>query len=985
MSLDLDAVRARLATLRGRAYWQGLEALAELPEFAALVAREFPRHAGAVLDPLDRRQFLKVMGASLALAGLGACTSQPVETIVPYVKAPEQLVPGKPLFFATALTLDGFARGVLVESHMGRPTKIEGNPEHAASLGASDVFTQAAILGLYDPDRSQTITFAGKRDIRTWGDFLTAARTALEAVRSRQGDGLRILSETVTSPTLAAQLGQLLKDLPKARWHQYEPTGRHMARAGALLAFGEDVETRVRLFGADVIVSLDADFLGCGPASLRHVREFTARRRGGSMMNRLYVVESTPSTTGAMADHRRPLRASAIEGFARSLARSLMVPGTYPESATGDGRFAAAVASDLDRHQGRSVVIAGDQQPPAVHAIAHALNHALGNVGKTVTYTAPVEAAPVDQLASLAELAADMQAGRVETLLVLGGNPVLTAPADLRFGETLARVALRIHLGLYDDETAALCHWHIPEAHPLESWSDVRAQDGTVTVVQPLIAPLYGGKSAHEVLAAFSATPERSGYELVRAYWQGRLGAGNFERSWERVLHDGFISATALPERRVKLRPFPPPSAPPPAGELEVVVRPDPSVHDGRFANNGWLQELPRPLTKLTWDNAALVSPATAARLELSNEDVVELARGGRTVRAPVLIVPGHAEDSVTVHLGYGRTRAGRLGTGVGFDAYPLRTIAEPWIASDLRLRKTGASHQLVVTQGHFSMEGRHLARAVDIADYRAHPHLVHEMGHEPPADMTLYPPYRYDGHAWGMAIDLSACVGCNACVIACQAENNIPVVGKAEVARGREMHWIRVDTYYSGNAANPAIIHQPVPCMHCENAPCEVVCPVAATVHSAEGLNDMVYNRCVGTRYCSNNCPYKVRRFNFFLYADFDTPSLKLGRNPDVTVRSRGVMEKCTYCVQRINSARITAEVEGRPIRDGEIVTACQQACPAEAIVFGDINDPASRVARLKAETRNYGILTDLNTRPRTTYLARLENPHPKLREDEA
>jgi molybdopterin-containing oxidoreductase family iron-sulfur binding subunit len=640
------------------------------------------------------------------------------------------------------------------------------------------------------------------------------------------------------------------------------------------------------------------------------------------------------------------------------------------------------------KHRGASVVVAGDQQPPLVHALAHAMNHALDNIGNTVVYTDPVEANPIDHLESLGKLVSDMEAGRVEMLVIIGGNPVYTAPADLHFAEHLSRVKLRLDLSLYDDETSARCHWHIPEAHFLESWGDARAYDGTVTIMQPLIAPLYFGKSAHELLATLLGQPERSSYDIVRDYWKQQFGE-DFERRWRTALHDGLIAGTALPPKAVKLKiedrewkieDRHPQSSTLDPRSLEIIFRPDPTIFDGRFANNGWLQELPKPLSKLTWDNAALISPATAERLGLANEELVELRHQGHAVRAPIWIMPGHADDSVTVHLGYGRTRAGRIGTGTGFNAYAIRTASSPWFASGLEIRKTGARYALASTQDHHSMAGRHLIRVGTLEQYRQHPEFVHEMGHEPAPDLTLYPPHTYRGYAWGMAIDLQACIGCNACVVACQAENNIPIVGKTEVARGREMHWLRIDRYYNGDLDNPATYHQPVPCMHCENAPCEVVCPVAATVHSDEGLNEMVYNRCIGTRYCSNNCPYKVRRFNFLQYADQDTPSLKLLRNPQVTVRSRGVMEKCTYCVQRINAARIQAKKEERTIRDGEIVTACQAACPTEAIVFGNINDPNSRVSRLKADSLNYGLLTELNTRPRTSYLARLRNPHPEI-----
>jgi molybdopterin-containing oxidoreductase family iron-sulfur binding subunit len=990
--LDLAGLRRRLADSTGRTYWKSLEELARAPQFLEFLHREFPEQAASFDDPDGRRGFLKVMGASLALAGLTGCTRQPEEKIVPYVKPPEEIVPGRPLFFATAVTDGGYAKGVLVESHMGRPTKVEGNPDHPASLGATDVFGQASVLDLYDPDRSQTLTYLG--EIRPWGSFLAAVKAALDGQRATQGAGLRILSETVTSPTMAGQLQELLGAFPAARWHQYDPVGPDSVRAATAQATGAPSEVLYDLVKADVVVCLDADFVGHGPANLPLIRAFTSRRKLGAGqspagMNRLYVAESSPTLTGALADHRLPVRASEIEGLARAVAEGA------PPAGSPHAAWIAAAVKDLQAHAGRCVVMAGPWQPAAVHALAHAANQRLGNVGQTVSYAPSVEARPIDQTASLRDLAAAMEAGQVQALVVLGGNPVYDAPADLEFARRMEKVPLRIHHGLYEDETAERCHWHVPSAHPLEAWSDARAFDGTVTIVQPLIAPLYAGcKSGHEVLAAFTSKPERSGYDIVRDYWkaQGVLGAD--EKAWQRALHDGVLAAPAMakvagpgPSLAAAAAPPPPPAAA--AQGLEIVFRPDASVRDGRYANNGWLQELPRPLSKLTWDNAALMSPRTAESRGISIEstslgsytDVVELRYRGRSVKAPAWIVPGHPDGTVTVHLGYGRTRAGRVGSGVGFNAYALRTSDAPWFGGGLEVSKTGERYLLACTQDHWSMEGRNPVRAGTLEEYEKEPAYAQEMVEAPPRSLTLYPDFKYTGHAWGMSIDLNSCVGCNACTIACQAENNIPVVGKEQVGRGREMHWIRVDRYYSGAVENPETHHQPVPCMQCENAPCEVVCPVAATSHSDEGLNDMVYNRCVGTRYCSNNCPYKVRRFNFFLYSDFDTPSLKLQKNPDVTVRSRGVMEKCTYCVQRINRARIDARNEGRPIKDGEIKTACQAACPGEAIVFGDINDPASRVARLKAEPRNYGLLGELNTRPRTTYLAHVKNPNPDVK----
>jgi molybdopterin-containing oxidoreductase family iron-sulfur binding subunit len=978
--IDFGELRRRLAGEHGRRLWRSLDELAETPEFLEFLQKEFPRQAAAIATGFDRRQFLKLMGASFGLAGLAACTTQPTEHIVPYVKQPEELVLGEPLFYASAVPTGGYAVGVVVESHEGRPTKIEGNPAHPASLGGIDPPTQAAVLGLYDPDRSQTISSAG--EIRTWSAFSSAIGTALTLQRAKRGAGLRVLTETVTSPTLARQIAALLTDFPDARWHQWEPLGRDGARMGAVRAFGEPVETRYALPWADVVLTLDADLFGSGPGRLRYAREVARRRRPDAErgMNRLYAVESMPTTVGSIADHRLPLRAGEVEPFARALASELgmaiaAAPAPVPQP------WLKAAARDLRQHRGASAVIPGERQPASVHALAHAINATLGNAGRTVIYTQPVEAHPVDQAASLRDLVAAMDAGEVDVLLILGGNPVFTAPADLRFAERLAKVTLRVHLGLEDDETAQLCHWIVNEAHVLESWGDALADDGTATIIQPLIAPLYGGCTAVEVLAECSQQPDRTAYDLARAHWQEQHGGADFETFWRTALNDGVVPQTKLSPRAVELRADWDAGPAPAAGAgLELNFRADPFLLDGRFANNGWLQELPRPLTKLTWDNAALMAPVMAERLAVGNGDVVELRWRQRTVGVPVWILPGHAPDAVSVALGYGRRRGGRVADGVGVDAFALRTDDAPWFGRGLEVVKTGEHRPLATTQDQQSMHGREPVLRATLAEFRAHPEFAREAVETPPPDLSLFPAHPYPGYAWGMAIDLATCIGCGACELACQAENNIAVVGKTEVARGHYMHWIRVDRYYRGDLERPEILHQPVPCMHCEKAPCEVVCPVNATVHDGEGLNVMVYNRCVGTRYCSNNCPYKVRRFNFFLYSDWTTPTLEMVRNPDVSVRSRGVMEKCTYCVQRINRARIRTEKAGRPIADGELVTACQQACPADAIVFGDVNDPGSRVAKLKADPRNYPLLGELNTRPRTTYLAGLRNPNPEL-----
>ena len=974
---ELDAVRSRLASARGEHYWRTLEEVADSAAFQELLARELPAAASLWLDPMRRRSFLKLMAAALALGGLGSCGERPSEPIVPYVRAPEGIVPGRPLYFATATpSAGGLGLGLLVESHLGRPIKVEGNPRHPASLGATDAFAQASVLTLYDPERLQAVTFGGA--IRTWPDFLASCRAALGVQRARHGAGLRILTETVTSPTLGGQLRAVLDQYPEARWHQWEPARADAVRAGTLAAFGDDVRPLHRLADADVIVALDADFLGCGPAHLAHVREFAARRRPGQAMNRLYVAESGLTPTGAKADHRLPVRAADVALLARALAAAAGVAGvSAPAADQIPARWVQAVAHDLGRHRGRSLVVAGETQPAEVQALAHLTNAALGNVGHTVAYVPAAEVRSEDQLASLHELVDDMAAGRVELLVVLGGDPAFNAPADLPFAEAMAKVPLRVHLSLYANDTAARSHWVVPAAHYLESWGDVRAFDGTVTIVQPLIAPLYAGKSAHELLAVLAEGPTRAGYDIVRTRWQAERRAADFDDAWRSWLEAGIVPGTALATRYVLPRRAPAPAPARPGGErgLEVVFRPDPMVHDGRFAANAWLQELPRPVSRLTWDNTVQVAPTTAASLGVQTEDVVDVVFRGRTISAPVLVAPGQAEGSLTVHFGYGGRGPFREH---GFNAYTIRPSDALWFGAGLEIRPTAERRALARTQHHQRMEGRDIVRASPIERY--HASAEREPTGSAHARESLYPAWDYPGYRWGMAIDLSACVGCNACVVACQAENNIPVVGKTEVLRGREMHWLRIDTYFTGDPAAPDAYFMPVPCMHCENAPCEVVCPVEATVHGAEGLNEMVYNRCVGTRYCSNNCPYKVRRFNFFEYSRWNAESLKLLYNPDVTVRSRGVMEKCTYCVQRIVQTRIAAEKEGRRIRDGEVVTACQQACPAEAIVFGDLNDEASRVRLLKTERRNYSLLEELNTRPRTTYLASLSNPNPEL-----
>ncbi len=970
-SIDLAKLRARLNTASGKDYWRSLEELADSPEFHTFVEREFP--AGLRAPQLSRRRFLQLAAASLALAGLAACHPQPPERLVPYVKQPPDLDPAAPQFYASAHVLNGFATGILVESHTGRPTRIEGNPDHPASLGAADIFAEASILSLYDPERSKTVLHNAQAS--GWDQFDSALRSALTALPT--GQGIHILTPSVTSASLTDLFRLLMRQFSTLQWHQYDPINLDNVYAGTKLAFGQAVLPVYHLENADVLLSLEDDFLFADPGHLRYTRAFSDHRRISDTqpsMNRLYAAEATPTITGAMADHRLSLRSSDIERFTRALASRLSFANALPPDLPSSwSRWLDALADDLKAHSGSSLVTAGMGQPPIVHALAHWINATLGNTGKTVTYIAPLTAE--SQRDSLHDLTDAMNRGSVETLLILDGNPVYTAPADIPFADALAKVPFSAHLSLYEDETSAACGWHLPMTHDLETWGDARAYDGTATILQPLIEPLFETRAPLDLLENVLTDKPRAAHDIVQTYWQNAASNDDFDTFWRKALHDGVVPNTTTMPVSVALTDFDLPALPAVANALELIVRPDPSLWDGAFNNNGWLQELPKPFTKLTWDNAALVSPATAQRLGLNTSDLVMLKTSSGSVQAPVMILPGQADDCVAVTLGYGRTATGKVGSGTGFNAYPL-LVLPTWFADGLQVEKTGGSYPLATTQNHFSMEGRDLIHEATLADYLEDPQLGYTATEAP----SLYPPPPQGEYQWGMSIDLNACVGCNACIVACQSENNIPTVGKEQVQAGREMHWLRVDGYFGGDVDEPTFLHEPVPCMHCEQAPCEPVCPVGATVHDDEGINQMVYNRCVGTRYCSNNCPYKVRRFNFFDYSD---PDLKILNNPDVTVRSRGVMEKCTYCVQRITKAHSAADREGRRIGDGEVKTACQTACPANAIVFGDISDKGTLVAQLKAQPRDYALLGELNTRPRTTYLAKLTNPNPALQDE--
>jgi MoCo/4Fe-4S cofactor protein with predicted Tat translocation signal len=968
---------------RGRNYWRTLEELAETPGFAAVVEREVPRFR-EVLGALDRRRFLQLMAASMALGGLSACgPEENPRQLLPYVEQPPGIVPGRSRYYATATTINGYATGVLVAHQMARPIKIEGNPEHPASLGAASAAMQATMLTLYDPRRAQSIVGHGQID--TWESLVAALYDRRNYLLARSGDGLRLLTGTVTSPSLIAQIAALQKQFPAMRWHQWEPLHHDNELAACERTFGRSFDRVFDLGSADVIFAIESDLISSVPGHLAFARQFAARRRPaepGGKMSRIYAIESTPTLIGAKADNRLALRPAEIFEALRHVAGVVGAgPQDWTQSQTKDAAWLKTAAQDLLQHRGRMLVHAGREQPVDIHLLADAINGALGAFGSIVKLIEPVAGATTSQQKSLQELTADMAAGKVDTLIMLDTNPAYTAPVDLDFATALKRVELSVSLALYADETALASSWRVPGAHEYEAWSDARAFDGTITIQQPQVRRLYGGHSAQELLAVLQGDTSPDDYNLLRSYWQREVrqqGRGDFEEFWHESLRIGAVKDSAA--RPVAATPRSDLAAdikvsPVEAGSaITALFRSDEGVWDGRFADNAWLLEMPRPLTRLTWDNAALIAPATANRLDIKNGDVLTIAANGHSVRAPFFVLPGQAPDCITLPLGFGR-RAGGLGVGIGFDAYQLRSVATPWLIAAPTLSKTGDMLRLATVQGHDRVAGHDLIREGVLAEYEQNPPFLEKKKN----DASLYPDYRYPGYAWAMAIDLNACIGCQSCVVACQAENNVPVVGKDQVLAGREMHWLRIDRYYSGPPDAPEVAFEPMPCMHCENAPCEVVCPVHATVHDHEGLNLMVYNRCVGTRFCSNNCPYKVRRFNFFAYAMNENRPAE-SWNPQVSVRDRGVMEKCTYCIQRIRTTLIDADRENRRIADGEIVTACQQSCPTQAIIFGDRNDPNSAVARRKACPLDYVLLDELNTRPRTSYTALIRNPNPLI-----
>jgi len=947
-----------------------------IPEAGARLERviEVQRGAG-----VNRRQVLAAMAASMALANT-ACSPPPRLQAHPYVNLPEGGAGGQPMYYASAFVRDGFAHGVLVGSQEGRPIKIEGNPAHPSSLGATDIYAQASVLQLWDPDRSSVVRqrLAREGDARvapqiassTWSAFEAAWLECADALADPHGSAtLRILTGPMTSPTERALLQTLLARGPRARWHVHAPLSDAAAADGAWMAFGRHVAQVAHFDRAQCVLALAADPFSDGPGAVRHAMDWSSARTAvrdgiaGARAPVLFAAEATPGLFGARADHRVALSPARIEGLLWRVAAHWMPELTPADVGLADpaaAAFESRLLAALREAGSSALVIGGAGLSAEAHALVLALNQRLGAIGRTLTLIEPPDAAP--GAGTLADLVDALKAGTVDTLLVLGANPAYDAPAVFDMPHALQRAKLLVHAGLHVDETARLADWHLPLSHAYEQWGDARAHDGTATLLQPAITPLYDTRSAAELLALLAADPLRDGHALVQRQWRTGREA-DFEAFWRKSLRAGVVADSAAPPLEVQTARLPARLALPaesPSATLTALFVPDAATHGGAFANNGWLQELPRPFTKITWDNAALVSPATASRLGMSTGDVVRLQAGMRTLDVPVFVQAQQADDLLTLPLGGGRRHAGRVGDRVGFDASVLRPASAMTLA--VTLQKTGRRHEFAVTQHEIDQHARELLRTVSVGT---------ALAPEPKRDQ-LYPPFASPVHAWAMAIDLDACIGCNACTIACQAENNIPVVGKSQVAKGRAMHWIRVDRHDLEEIDNSGF--QPVPCMHCEQAPCELVCPVGATVHDSEGLNVQVYNRCVGTRFCSNNCPYKVRRFNFLQYSDETTETLKAQRNPDVTVRERGVMEKCTYCVQRVARARQHAEREGRPLVDGDVVTACQSACPTRAIHFGDLNDTGSDVVHARTSPRHYAMLAELDTKPRTTYLARIK-----------
>jgi Fe-S-cluster-containing dehydrogenase component/anaerobic selenocysteine-containing dehydrogenase len=938
-----------------------------------------------ILSAWNRRDFLKLMGASMALASL-SCTRNrlPIESVLPYAKSPEDLVLGESQYFATTFPMPGFVQGILVESHEGRPTKIEGNPRHPASRGATHLLAQASILDLYSPFRLKTVVNRsgnGASLESKWDDFAKELSAKLKI-----GDSIALLTGTVISPTLRQQIEDLTRANPKIQWFSFDPVNLDNVYQGLKNETGSALESVFDFAKATRVLSIDHDFMLTEPGSIAHVGDYFSARRKRSNAHRLYVIEPSLSVTGTKADHRWAFSTKKISRVLSFIEEKLTA--SAPSHPVGSGGFEnefGALIKDLLAHKGESLICAGRGQSPEIHAQVYRLNKILGNIGRTVSYRAPLHESHAFQTASLENLCNKMREGAVSTLLMLGNNPAYTAPKDFEFQEAIKKVGTKIHLTQAENETSALCDWVLPESHYLETWGDAESNDGSISLIQPLIRPLYDSKSSLEVLDLLLISGANA-YEAVRKTWSRRLGSANFEITWRKFLRDG--SGSNPVKERVKISQVlgqtrqsaqRPPPASETSEELELLFRPDPTVWDGSGSENPWLQELPKPPTQIAWDNAVLMSPATAKKNQnLKNNEIVRLHTSEGVIEAPIFIVSGLPDQTMTLHLGYGRKISGPVAKDTGFNAYPIRSKKNFWSVPVSKIEKTGGKYEIACSQEHHEFGERDLLRTVRAdrpLSVKPTPMPIEEdIGRGAGIDKT---------YQWAMSIDLESCIGCSACVVACQAENNIPVVGKQMMINGRAMHWIRIDRYIpelkdasTDSTARP----QPVTCMHCEKAPCEVVCPVGATSHSQDGLNQMVYNRCVGTRYCSNNCPYKVRRFNFYSFSESFAgghESYQMQRNPNVTVRSRGVMEKCTYCVQRIQAARIKTEKENRTIKDGDIRTACQQSCPSQAIVFGNLLDPESAIHKARETSRTYGLLTELGTRPRTTYLSDIVNPN--------
>ena len=1000
----------------GRAYWRSLSEFAETAEYEELMKREFSAVATEAIDETTRRDFLRVMGASLALAGVGLTgCSWPREKIAPFANRPEGMSPGTPVQFATTMELYGYGTGLLATSYDGRPIKIDGNPNHPASLGGASMQHQASVLNVYDIDRHQHYTDrsaggSSERDRSAFVNWLHNNRVF--------SGGFAVLSESSSSPSLLALRRQMGG---RVKWFEYEPVSRDTEREATQVLFGRACHIKFDLTNTKVIASFEDDFLQNHPAAVRYSKDFASvKRLDKGIPVRMYAFESGYSITGSNADHRRPVRSADIGPALAALAAELFIsrhlnmpPQAAPlqnviqqyASVNLEDEVMATIkllAMDLVSNRGSSLITVGPRQPAACHILAALINEALQNPGSTLHYVEdPVQNRPSHGTA-LNLLASEIKSGAVKNLLIIGGDPVFNAPGDLLLAETLKKLDNMVHLSSHANATSQLASWVIPRSEYLESWGDAFSWDGTYSVTQPLIEPLYDGMNPIEILA-LCAGDERSAHDIVRDTFGTLAGSAGDEKQWRRVLHDGVYAKPLLSQHMetgnysVAMTILSALATVDASPGLELVFTQDNCILDGRFANNGWLQEAPDPITKLTWDNAAVISFADAAELGIKDGDVLSISVGSVTVELPAVVQPGQARGSVGLAMGYGQTGIGSIADDVGVNVFPLRDSENMHFLLGARLAKTGRRSELACVQDHHAIDElganereRRVPALIREADYRyfkKNPEFAQHMAHIPP-DTQLFVSPLYTGSRWGMSIDLNACTGCGACLVACVAENNIPVVGKKRVIEGREMHWIRVDRYFTGDVANPQTVHMPLACQQCENAPCEQVCPVAATVHSDEGLNDMVYNRCVGTRYCSNNCPYKVRRFNYFNYQKNISDTERLVKNPEVTVRSRGVMEKCTYCVQRIQNAKIHAKVQKRSLADGEIRTACQQTCPTDAIVFGDLNMPDSEVSRNHADPRAYEILAELSNRTRTRYLARVRNyadGSPELKMDEA